>query len=90
MTETPKFSRRVDIDTAREEAYEIEQSGREASAAVQKGLFMSATKHAKLQDGAYRNGLMMGASKIELRKPINSIEDEEPDKDDWDHGPDFR
>ena len=88
MTETPDFSRRVDIDTAREEAYEIEETGKEASAAVKKGLFMSADKYTRLQDEAYRKGLVSGSINVELRKPINPIEEFDPD--DWNHGPDYR
>lgn len=71
-----------------EDAYTIEASGKKALASVKKGLFMSAEKYARLQDEAYRSGLKRGADLVELRKPISPIE--EPDPDDWDHGPDFR
>lgn len=75
-----------DIDEAHSTA-KIEYAGREASAKVKKGLFMSADKLAKLQDEAYRRAADNEEANQQWHDAMGPPEFED---DDWDNGPGWR
>lgn len=76
------------IAEAEAQAYEIENAGREASAKVRKGLFMSAATLTELRQQAYKEGIRSKTLGIKADESWNDLMAPTFDDDGWEAGAD--